>query len=189
MSNVGWIGFSRTPHSDATFTGEITFNGQTFRSAGPGQPLGYGLQGHNCGYRHRNRWTWTHCFARDEAGMATTIEALEYEIGLGLSFHRALLWHKGRLYILKKFTQHQRDRLGLRWHFAAADPRQDLSVTVEVDGSGPSLHRLPYLKTDCSGAFEVSNNSLAQATFTIHQHNQIQQFTANAGAVLEMAGE
>lgn len=188
MSDVGWIGFSRTPHSDAIFTGEISFNNQTFRSATLDQPLGYGLQGHNCGFRHRNRWTWTHCFARDETGQPTTLEALEYEIGLGFSFRRALLWHQGQLYTLKKFTNQFRDRTGMHWQFEAADPRHDLHVTAEITGSGPSLHHLPYLKTDCSGSFEVSNNSLAQARWTIRHHNQTYPFTANAGAVLEMVG-
>ena len=28
MSNVGWIGFSRTPHTDAVFEGELTVDGQ-----------------------------------------------------------------------------------------------------------------------------------------------------------------
>ncbi len=55
LSSKGWIGFSRTPHSDAVFSGEIALNDRTFR----GEPLGYGMQGHNCGYRHRNFWTWT----------------------------------------------------------------------------------------------------------------------------------
>ncbi|HYL96789.1 MAG TPA: hypothetical protein VET69_13375, partial [Terriglobales bacterium] len=47
LSDKGWIGFSRSPHSDATFSGEITFDGQKFSS----EPLGFGVQGHNCGYR------------------------------------------------------------------------------------------------------------------------------------------
>ena len=58
LSSKGWIGFSRTPHSDGIFSGEITLDNQTFR----GEPLGYGLQGHNCGYRHRKFWTWTHLY-------------------------------------------------------------------------------------------------------------------------------
>jgi len=49
MSNKGWIGFSRTPHSNARFSGEIVLDGQRVS----GDPLGFGLQGHNCGYRHR----------------------------------------------------------------------------------------------------------------------------------------
>src|SRR5258708_10851507 len=45
LSSKGWIGFSRTPHSDAVFSGEIALNDRSFR----GEPLGYGMQGHNCG--------------------------------------------------------------------------------------------------------------------------------------------
>ena len=193
LSDVGWIGFSRTPHSDAVFTGEIKLDGQSFRGQSlpertPEQPLGYGLQGHNCGFRHRNRWTWAHCFVRDEAGQTTTFEALEYEIGFGLYFRRARLWRNGQLYTLKHFSTHQRDRARMLWHFDCADKQADLSVHAEFDGSGLSLHRLPYLKTDCSGTFEVSNNSLAQATLMIRQAGQEERLIANAGAVLEMVG-
>jgi hypothetical protein len=188
LSDVGWVGFSRTPHSDAVFTGEISFNSQTFRSAAPDAPLGYGLQGHNCGFRHRNQWTWMHCFVRNESGAASTFEALEYEVGFGFHFRRALLWHQGRLYTLKKFTNHLRDRPRMLWHFQAADARTKVSVTAEIDGNGTSLHRLPYLKTDCSGTFEVANNSLAQAVLTIRHGHQTERLYANAGAVLEMVG-
>lgn len=189
LSEAGWIGFSRTPHSDATFTGEIKLDGQTLRGSAPEQPLGYGLQGHNCGFRHRHRWTWAHCFARDDAGQPTTFEALEYEIGFGLYFRRARLWRAGQLYTLKHFATHQRDRARMRWHFDCADKQAGLTVTAELDGGGASLHRLPYLKTDCSGSFEVSNNSLAQAALTIRQGGQEIRLTANAGAVLEMVGQ
>lgn len=189
MSSVGWIGFSRTPHSDATFTGSITLDGQTFTAITADTPLGYGLQGHNCGFRHRNRWTWAHCLLRNEAGTATTFEALEYEIGFGLYFRRAQLWHQNRLYTLKKFTNHQRERGKMLWHCQASDPASGLAVTLEIDGSGLSLHRLPYLKTDCSGTFEVSNNSLAEAVLTIQQRGQTERLSVNAGAVLEMVGE
>ena len=36
-----------------------------------------------------------------------------------------------------------------------------------IDGRGSSLHRLPYIKTDCSGSFEVVNNGLASASLLI----------------------
>lgn len=189
LSDVGWIGFSRTPHSDAVFTGEVKLDGQSFQGLTPGTPLGYGLQGHNCGFRHRNRWTWAHCFARDAAGQPTTFEALEYEIGFGLYFRRAKLWRNGQLHTLKQFSTQQRDRARMLWHFDCMDKSAGLTVTAELDGGGSSLHRLPYLKTDCSGTFEVSNNSLAQATLTIRQAGQTERMTANAGAVLEMVGE
>jgi hypothetical protein len=73
LSSKGWIGFSRTPHSDAVFSGEISLDNQIFR----GERLGYGLQGHNCGYRHRKFWTWTHLHFPRENGSSSTFEALE----------------------------------------------------------------------------------------------------------------
>lgn len=36
LSSVGWIGFSRTPHSDALFSGQINLDRRSFR----GEPLG-----------------------------------------------------------------------------------------------------------------------------------------------------
>src|ERR1019366_4240992 len=40
LSHKGWIGFSRTPHSDALFSGHITLDGRSFQ----GEPLGFGVQ-------------------------------------------------------------------------------------------------------------------------------------------------
>ncbi|MGA8299037.1 MAG: hypothetical protein WB817_06105, partial [Terriglobales bacterium] len=60
----------------------------------------------------------------------------------------------------------------------------------EVSGPSPALHRLNYAKTDCSGMFEVSNNSLAKARVRARLVNvpPVELATDN-GAVLEMAGE
>ncbi len=159
LTEVGWIGFSRTPHSDAVFSGEIVLDGR--RSSG--EPLGFGLQGHNCGFRHRHLWNWTHCLFQTDAGLST-FEALEYEIPLRRRVRHALLWHGGQLYRFSEFEELLRDRHNLRWVFKCFRKEDDASVLAWIDGSGPSLHRLPYLKTDCSGAFEVSNNSLAHST-------------------------
>ena len=41
-----------------------------------GDPLGFGVQGHNCGYRHRNFWTWTHAYFPRSGQPASTLEAL-----------------------------------------------------------------------------------------------------------------
>jgi hypothetical protein len=186
MSDVGWIGFSRTPHSDAVFSGYVDFDGRLFES----EPLGWGLQGHNCGYRHRNRWSWMHVFARDEAGQSTTLEALEYEIGFGLRFRRAILYHEGACYTFSRFKDEYRDRESLQWRFKCIDPASGLAVEVAIDGSGPSAHRLPYVKTDCSGMFEVSNNSLAAATLCLSRAGHAgEHISSNAGAVIEMAGD
>lgn len=184
MSNVGWIGFSRTPHSDAVFSGEITFDGRTVR----GDALGYGLQGHNCGFRHRHRWTWAHCLFRPPEGTGlSTFEALEYELPLGLPFRKALLWHGGRPYTFKRWGEVSRDRENLQWSFRSASGAA--SVSVAIDGAGPSLHRLPYLRTDCSSSFEVANNSLARATLDLSRpgHPPVQLAT-DGGAVGEMVG-
>ncbi len=183
MSTVGWIGFSKTPHSDAVFSGEIRC-GDRVMSA---DALGYGLQGHNCGYRHRNRWTWSHAHLRSAAG-ASTFEALVYEMPLGMHFRKALLWHGGTLYTFRKLQELRRERDPFRWLLRCAD--DNATLEAEIDGSGPSLHQLPYLKTNCSGSFDVRNNSLARAKFVFTNPNRpAETLETDDGAVLEMAGE
>jgi hypothetical protein len=184
MTEVGWIGFSRTPHSDAVFSGEVTFDGHTFR----GEPLGYGLQGHNCGFRHRHLWNWTHCLAFDSTGRISTFEALEYEMPLGLQFRKALLWHEGKRYTFEGLEPISRDRENMQWMFKCSDS-DGVSLVAVIDGSGPSIHRLPYLKTDCSSTFEVANNSLARATLYLSRPGHpLEQINTDGGAVLEMVG-
>lgn len=183
LSDKGWIGFSRTPHSDAVFSGEIAFDGKTFG----GEPLAYGVQGHNCGYRHRNQWTWTHaCFPQND-GSASSFEVLTYDMPLGLRFRKAVLWHRGSWYTFRRFAEKLRDPHALRWIFTASDVRGD-EIEVNVDGTGESLHRLPYLKTDCSGTFEVANNSLSRARIILRANGATEELGTNHGAVLEMAG-
>lgn len=185
FSNKGWIGFSRTPHSDSVFRGEIRFGDRVFR----GNPLGVGVQGHNCGFRHRNYWTWMHaCFPQPD-GSIGTFEALVYEMPLGLRFRKAILWHQGRAHVFRKLRESYRDREGLRWSFRATSATG--AVEVDVDGGGASLHRLPYAKTDCSGTFEVSNNSRARAQLRLQLRNSEgpREFATEAGAVLEMTGD
>ena len=186
ISNKGWIGFSRTPHSDAVFSGEINLDGRVFR----GNPLGYGLQGHNCGYRHRHEWTWTHCcFNEPDGDGLSTFEALEYEMPLGLRFRKAILWHGGKLHTFRKLANVRRDRQNLQWAFDCADRCTGLTVQVILDGSGASRHQLPYLKTDCSGTFEVSNNSLARATLRLEREGRPErELITDGGAILEMTG-
>lgn len=190
MSNVGWIGFSRTPHTDAVFEGEILVDGK--QVTGPlvaGQPLGYGLQGHNCGFRHRHLWTWAHGLHLNESGELTSFEALEYEIAPWLYFRRGLLWHEGRLYRLKGFRTAARDRASMAWEFSCQERQSGVSVAAIFNGGGSSLHRLPYTRTDCSGTFEVSNNSLASGNLRLaYPDRPGVELSFNAGAVLEMVG-
>jgi hypothetical protein len=186
VTDWGWIGFSRTPHSDAVFSGTISFNGRTWR----GEALGYGLQGHNCGFRHRHRWSWTHCLNRNPQGGTTTFEALEYEIPLGLRVQRALLWHSGRIYAFKRLEELERHPQQLQWSFRCTNPREGVVVAAVVNGSGALLHRLPYLKTDCSGTFDVANNSLARATLYISRPGvPTEEIQAEGGASVEMVGD
>ncbi len=185
VSDKGWIGFSRTPHSDAAFSGEINFDGHAAR----GHQLGFGIQGHNCGYRHRNLWNWVHCVFPAEDGGLASFEALEYEMPLKARFRRALLWSDGKLHEFRQLRELHRDRANLRWEFVCANPRDRSRLTAVIDGSGPSLHHLPYLKTDCSGTFEVSNNSLARAKVELNRPGQPPAiFWTSSGTVIEMAG-
>ena len=184
LSSKGWIGFSRTPHSDAVFSGEITLDGRRFG----GDPLGFGVQGHNCGYRHRNFWTWTHAYFPRPGQRATTLEALVYEMPFGLVFRKAVLWHEGQEYVFRKLQQARGDREDLQWKFRC-EGRDGMRLEAEIDGRGTSVHRLPYLKTDCSGTFEVVNNSLASASILIGSAGgSTERLETATGAVLEIVG-
>jgi hypothetical protein len=184
LSNKGWIGFSRTPHSDALFSGQITLDGRSFE----GNPLGFGVQGHNCGYRHRNFWTWTHAhFPRSDA-RPSTLEALAYEMPFGLVFRKAVLWHDGKAYEFRNLQEIKRDPNGFVWNFRCST-KDGFQLQVTIDGAGPGIHRLPYLKTDCTGSFEVTNNSLAGAVLRLERCSRpVETLETNTGAVLEMVG-
>jgi len=184
LSNKGWIGFSRTPHSDAVFRGELRLGDRVFG----GDPLGIGLQGHNCGFRHRHFWTWMHaCFLQAD-GRISTLEALVYEMPFGLAFRKAVLWHQGRALVFRRLRESQRDRASMSWIFAAETAAG--RIDVEVDGSGSSLHRLPYVKTDCSGTFDVFNNSQAGTRIRIEwRDGATERLETDAGSVLEMTGD
>ncbi len=183
ISHKGWIGFSRTPHSDVEFSGEIRLDDRIFR----GEKLGLGVQGHNCGFRHRCFWTWTHaCFPQGD-GSISTFEALIYEMPFGLVFRRAVLWHRRRAYIFRKLKESRRDRKEMKWVFTAQSSAG--TVKLDIDGGGISVHRLPYAKTDCSGTFEVSNNSRARCRLNLNLHDCNHELSTEDGCVLEMTGE
>ncbi len=186
LSDKGWIGFSRTPHSDAVFAGGISLDGRLWR----GDPLGYGVQGHNCGYRYRHFWTWTHCIVPDSDSGISTFEALEHEMPLGLRFRKALLWHEGKAYRFSRLKSIERNHGTLRWTLHCSRREDSATLVAIVDGSGASAHRLPYLKTNCSGSFEVANSSLSAAKLYFRRPGQpVIELRTDGGAVLEMAGE
>jgi len=184
LSDKGWIGFSRTPHSDAVFSGHVTLDGHTFSR----EPLGFGVQGHNCGYRHRSSWTWAHAhFASDER-RPSTFEALMYDMPFGLFFRKAVLWHDGQQFIFRNQRQVKRDRENLLWEFRC-ESGDGVEMKAEFDGRGTSVHRLPYVKTNCTGTLDVANNSLCRAKLSLKWPNKPQQELETAvGAVLEMGG-
>jgi hypothetical protein len=184
LSSKGWIGFSRTPHSDAVFSGAIALNNRSFR----GEPLGYGMQGHNCGYRHRHFWTWTHIHFPGARGQGSTFEALAYEMPLGIMSRSAVLWHDGEKYGFRKFRESVRDSRQLGWKLECTDAR-GARVEVSVYGRERFVHRLQYLKTDCSGRFEVANDSLAHARMVLQRPGRAaEDLTTDSGAALEMVG-
>jgi hypothetical protein len=184
LSSKGWIGFSRTPHSDAIFSGEITLDGRTFS----GEPLAFGVQGHNCGYRHRNFWRWMHAYFPRPGHVATTLETLVYEMPFGLVFRKAVLWHEAKEYIFRTVRETFSSHEEMKWDFECSS-RDGLMLNVSNDGSSRSVHRLSYLKTNCTGAFDVMNNSLARASLLIERRGEPpERLETIGGAVLEMVG-
>jgi hypothetical protein len=184
LSNKGWIGFSRTPHSNAVFSGQITLDGRSFE----GEPLGFGVQGHNCGYRHRKFWTWTHAHFPRAGTSHSTLEALVYEMPFGLLFRKAVLWHEGEEHEFRNLQEIRRDSNEFAWNFRSS-PKGGFQLEAAIDGTGPSIHHLPYLKTDCTGSFEVTNNSLARVVLLLKRPGRpVETLETATGAVLEMAG-
>jgi hypothetical protein len=182
LSSKGWIGFSRTPHSDALFSGHITLDGRRFQ----GDPLGFGVQGHNCGYRHRKFWRWAHAYFLRPNGVPSTFEVLVYEMPFGLVFRKAVLWHNAEPRVFSDLREIRRDQENLRWDFRCL-MRDGFELEVVLDGAGASMHRLPYLKTDCRGSLEVANNSLARATLLLKPRGGlVEKLETTTGAVLEM---
>jgi len=185
LSNKGWIGFTRTPHSDAIFYGKILLDGRSFE----GSPLGTGVQGHNCGYRHRKFWTWTHAYFHHTGIQPSTLEAVVYEMPLGLVFRKAVLWHEGVQHVFRNLGKLESHRETFGWNFQCT-AGDDLELEVAIDGSGPGIHALSYLRTNCKGSFEVVNNSLSKAKVWLRRRNRpVEILETNSGAVLEKGGE
>jgi hypothetical protein len=183
LSSKGWIGFSRTPHSDAIFSRNIKFDSRHFT----GDPLGFGVQGHNCGYRHRKFWTWAHAYFPRTGKPATTLEALTYEMPFGLVFRKAVLWHDGQQHVFRNL-EGKVDRESMRWNFCCRTADW-LRIRATLDGNGNSVHLLPYAQTNCSGTFEVANNSLASASLLLQVAGKPEErLETTGGAVLEIAG-
>jgi hypothetical protein len=62
-------------------------------------------------------------------------------------------------------------------------------VEESVSGRERFVHRLPYVKTDCSGRFEVANDSLALARMVLRLPGKAaEELITDLGAALEMVG-
>ncbi len=187
MSDKGWLGFSRTPHADAVFSGRISFDDRTWEA----EPLGFGLQGHNCGYRHSRLWTWAHMVVPWRSGEhPSSFEALEYEMSLGLRFRRAIVSHEGKRYAFGRVKTIERTNEPFRWAVHCSRREDATTLVAILDGTGLSTYRVAYLKTNCSGAFEVIHNSLTSAKLYLKPAGQPPvELLAPGGAGLEMAGQ
>ena len=184
LSDKGWIGFSKSPHSNAVLSGEIIFDGRTFR----GEPLGFGVQGHNSGYRHRTYWRWMHACFMKENGAPGTLEALVYDLPFGMVFRNAIWWHGANPMRLRHIEETEIVNTAdkLKWIFSGA-ASDGMPIEACLEASTPDVHRLPYTKTDCSGTFPVANASLARARVRCGKNGGELLETAT-GAVLEMGG-
>jgi len=184
LTNKGWMGFLHTPHSDALFSGQIILDGRSFA----GDPLGFGVQGHNCKHRHRKFWTWAHAYFPRPGGPASTLEALVYEMPFGLVFRKAVLWHEGKEHVFRNLRESSKEPDRFAWNFRGST-KDGLQLEAAFDGDGPCLHRLPYVKINCSGSFEVMNNSLARASLRLEPRDgSATQLETTVGAVLERVG-
>jgi len=108
-----------------------------------------------------------------------------YEMPFGFTFRKAVLWHEGQEYIFRKFRNVFQERKELQWRFQATS-KDGTEVEVSLDGRGESMHHLPYVKTDCSGSFGVTNNSLSKAVLRLRLPGHLTEaLETRDGAVLE----
>ena len=101
----------------------------------------------------------------------------------------AVLWHDGEKYTLRKFRESQRASQKLKWNLESTDAR-GTHAEVSVCGRERFVHHLPYMKTNCSGRFEVANDSLALAHLVLQGPGRAtEELITDTGAVLEMVGD
>ena len=112
-----------------------------------------------------------------------------YEMPFGLVFRKAVLWHEGEEARVQNLQEIKRDPASIGLEFCCFHQRMDVSWKQLSMALGLSIHRLPYVKTDCSGSFEVTNNSLARAVLRLERGGRATEtLETSTGAVLEMVG-
>jgi hypothetical protein len=125
---------------------------------------------------------------RFRPGLPSRFEALVYDMPLGLFFHKAVLCYRGELHTFSNFWQDVRDPRELAWTLRGSTG-SGVKLEVDIRGREGFVHRLPYLKTDCSGQFQVANDCLAQARMVLQlPDGTTEELATDVGAVLEMAG-
>jgi hypothetical protein len=159
LSDKGWIGFSRTPHSDARFLGRITLDDRSFVA----DPLGFGVQGHNCGYRHRSFWTWGHAYLLRPDGGVSTVEALVYDMPLGLVFRKAVLWHDGKSHVFRSLKEKQRDPERLQWELCCVS--RGCRWKLRWMGAGPTCIDFPTSRLTARAALKWRTIALPRQRF------------------------
>ena len=106
----------------------------------------------------------------------------------GLVFRKAVFCHQGEQHVIPNLEETGRTADEFAWNFRCYT-KDGLYLKAVFDGEGPSIHRLPYVKTNCSGTFDVVNNSLAKAALRLERQGEIvEEMETTTGAVLEMAG-
>ena len=91
--------------------------------------------------------------------------------------------------VFRELQESVRSRRDGKWVFEAADA-EGTRIEVEAGGESAGIHRIEYVKTDCSGTFEVANNSLTRARIRVWEAGgQAWELQTEGGAVVEMAGD
>jgi hypothetical protein len=106
----------------------------------------------------------------------------------GLMFRKAVLWHDGKQHVFHDLGKVQKAPEDFKWYLRCS-AEDGVELVAAIDGTGPGIHRLTYEKTNCSGSFEVTNNSLAKAVVRLErQGGRVETLETSTGAVLEMVG-
>ncbi len=173
-----------SPHPDSTFSGSYAVNGVTVAVQG-----WRGMQGHNWGRRHTERYAWGHCNQWDDA------EELVFEgasgqprIGpvLAPMVSMFFVWHRGVRYAFNsgRHLLRNRGRFDVqRWEFAA---QNDLaSVRGELRADPDQIAGLYYENPD--GAMtHCLNSKIAEARLRLDVRGRAPLTASSRAAAFEV---
>lgn len=89
LSQNGWLGFSRTPHSDAVFSGKIGLDERVFQ----GEPVGVGVQGSQLRVPATGLFNLDACILPEPGWTCYDHRSALLHHSAGLTFRKAVLWH------------------------------------------------------------------------------------------------